>query len=946
MSFPKNPLADYQSYSYYHVLVMCDSTATADALANVTDLDKWSHATPSTANYDSRVTAYGQGKYAPKLIKNVGRYLVLINGSTDAAYTIESAKWLTSTGAMAVPGDRSTSIAVEGSITISEPKGIAFLDQVVKSSVSLGVDSSQVIYVLKTVFVGYKKQGSEVVQAYITDIPPVNFIAYDVTGSFTESGGTYEMLVAGVAHGATRLPQYSKSSSSINIMAGDSLESTLKRLEDSINRDYAKYYDCVIAQVKSMKGASDQLASSLRKVTYRIEVADEYKASAGQNKYVVTNQPSQFKNGSSCADPAQIAFSANTSVETAISNIMQLSPQVQADMTTGDVSTGVKYEFKIHTTLESKRTSGTESGELDYIVHYRVFQFATPKTVSYDPSFFSDDNPKANEQYAAFKNNIIEFDYLYTGKNIDVLEFDMKLNMGLAYLQTATLSNTFKSQLQNGAARQTQPSTQDLNAFAVRSGSLVPVPLFFSTQIRNPMLTGTLNGTQSIQSAYTMTKHASLEVTDVSMRIVGNVQLLGSTNRITSADHMVKSLDVPSTEALSHWGRHPAYAKVNIRMPQTNNDVELLTGTSAEGNTYARDFWFDGYYYIIGIEHNFDRGEFTQTLQMLGMPKKSAFDASSSNAAPAEVDITAGSPNCYDLSVGYARDNTGPQSPEIPHTPPSGSETPQTQADATSVNDGSATSLSNVRGWDTASDDVKNAIRSAAKFYNVSEVHLAQICSHESKFKPAAQPIDRSGTILSTAVGLFQIISGTWNGLVSQNKIPPLNLASGSVSSVKRLVTSADVRTVPQYNALGGAAYYRDNSSIIGSTSVGDVYLAHFAGPGTARQIIMADRMSGGKSLVSSVLSTKVYGAMNAANPSIVNATTTVGSLRAWAARSMAATLINGVRVVAPTQPTTSVVPPTDVRSTAAAAVSAVAPQVSKQSASPCSAAERESPQE
>jgi hypothetical protein len=95
--------------------------------------------------------------------------------------------------------------------------------------------------VLKTFFVGYTNDGStgDSVE-YISDISPIQFIVYDVTGSFTESGGQYKMEFVPCVNGATRLPQYSKVASAINITAGESLEACIAALEKNINANYQK----------------------------------------------------------------------------------------------------------------------------------------------------------------------------------------------------------------------------------------------------------------------------------------------------------------------------------------------------------------------------------------------------------------------------------------------------------------------------------------------------------------------------------------------------------------------------------------------------------------------------------------------------------------------------------------------------------------------------------
>lgn len=913
MSSPENQLSQFRTYSYYHVLAMCDCSETADALALDTSLDTWYHATPSTITQDDRVNTTALGPYAPKRLQNnpnMGKYCILINGSTDAAYVIDSATWSSSTGADAAPGSRSTSIAIEGSIHVSEPKGVAFLDQIVQCSIALGVDSATVVYVLKTFFVGIQHDdyGNDT-PVHISDVPPINFIMYEATGSFTEQGGLYEMQFVAAGHGAARLSQYGKAVNAMSITAGASLEQTLTNLQTQINENYDRYYKCVIDQIQAMNGDTTALVKSLNKVKYVIKVGSDYMdANDGQIKYTVTNQAQQFKNTAGCGDAAQAHFPAQSSIEGAISTIMQMSPQVQADAGQGGATDGIKYEFKIHTAVETKRVQGSSSDDLECTVYYRVDRIVSPKSIASNPAFatLASDADINDPAYALIRNNIITFDYMYTGKNIDILELDMKLNMGLAYLQTATLANTFKSQLERAPNRTMQPSTSDTNNAGVRfGGAQVQSFIFFGSQIKTPNLMNTQNAGNSIQSMYTMNKHASLEVTEASMKITGNSQLLGDVNKTTSAGYVTgytsndaSTTIVNSSASFQNWSHVPAYVKVNIKMPRENDDFALFTGSSTTGDPsapgatdYARPFWFDGYYYVYGIEHNFDSGVFTQELKMIGIPKKSSLAATASTANNKEVNITTAVGSCYDNQIGCS---SGQQTPTgsgstgsvaVPHTPPAATTAPTNTADAVSTQQNSA-GLTNVVGWNEAAADVKAAIQDAANRYSVDVVTLAQICCHESGFKPNAQ------NPKTTAQGLFQFVDQTWIGLIKQGQV--IGLTDTSLAN----------KFVPKWASYAGAAYLKQNQAIVGSLDVGDVYMAHFAGPGVAKAIIANCNATGGSTLAVTVIDKPTgvapagtFAAYVKANSPYIHNGMSAAEFRAFSIRVMSATLITNTPV-------------------------------------------------
>jgi hypothetical protein len=294
MSNPANRLANYRSYSYYHVLAICNSTETAHALATSFDSGAWKHAD-------------GNNRYARKRVNNNDDllYTILIDGSTDASFVITSAKWSAATAASATPQDRATSIAVEGSMQISEPKGVVFLDQIVASCIELGIDAQTAVFALKTFFVGYgyDELAGEYVDT-ISDIPPLQFRAYDVTATFTEQGGMYEIQFVAQTGGAARMPQFSKIPVSVNFKAESTLGATFKKLEEHINKLYDPYFKCVESQVtESMKKANQDpgpVVQSLQRVEYKITWDPAY------DNYAVTDGTQQSKTSHECGAPANL----------------------------------------------------------------------------------------------------------------------------------------------------------------------------------------------------------------------------------------------------------------------------------------------------------------------------------------------------------------------------------------------------------------------------------------------------------------------------------------------------------------------------------------------------------------------------------------------------------------------------------------------------------------
>lgn len=916
MSTPANPLANYRSYSYYHVLALCDSTQTAASLAQLTEEDAWRHATKDTVSIDEYAT---YGKYAPKTIQvsdssNItGKYCVLIDGSSDADFSIVSANWVAVTTGVVTPNDRGTSIALEGSVTVSEPKGVVFADTIVNICRSLNVQSGQAMFVLKTFFVGhvystvteYDEPGA------ITNIDPYVFTVIDLKGSFTEKGGEYQLLTVGQQHGAARLPQYSRAAAAISINPGLNLKTTIEdKLAEGINRNSTHMFNCVEAALQggSMDPAQlKNIKSRLTNVKYVFKLDPVYH----DPSYVVTCAP-LAQNEPSCEPHGPIVFTSDYHIEDAIHDIMSRCPKVRQEASNPDDRSGARtgptrYTYKIHSHLESSRDPCTfdqyGAPKMEYIVTFEVVRY--PEPTSFNLFAALQDNDTDMKTIA---DNTITFDYVYTGKNVDILDFNINMSMGLVYLQAATSTNSTRDSLNPYPTRVTSPPT---NAYVPNDNS--PIPVHFSSSISSHMFRNTGSPSEGIQTAYTLSKHSSLESLETSIRIYGNPLLLNTVNRASRSAANGTTTGVGNT-TLVDFTRHPSFAKINIKMPRTNDDLALFnaaTDASVGAEDFTKDFWYQGYYYIYAITNNFENGEFYQVLNMLGMPSKIDFNSASKNDQIA-IDFGTRVNQCYDRLVGAAADAT---EPTLTQAPTSGTKkgsgasgtwdapvtaTPTTPNDINSMlKSPSGRSLDNVEGYSNASRDVQDAIISAttsSRVKAIDSVMLARIAAAESS-------LGRNNTNpLSRASGLFQFIPKTWTQLVRENKIP------GIPPSEAGTPESLSKRYDNKYAALAEVAMLSDEA--VDMTNAGfevndlNMYMVHHFGGPRARQILKA--AARGETNLSNVLTQNTIDTIKMQNPAMKNVQSPQDVID-YAAGRIASTVKNGITV---TQPNTSALTP------------------------------------
>lgn len=151
----------------------------------------------------------------------------------------------------------------------------------------------------------------------------------------------------------------------------------------------------------------------------------------------------------------------------------------------------------------------------------------------------------------------------------------------------------------------------------------------------------------------------------------------------------------------------------------------------------------------------------------------------------------------------------------------------------------------------------------------ISDDTLNRIIQIESAGKPKARPRLKSGALASSAYGLGQFLNATWLGTIKDHNPA---WAKGSKGEILEL------RANPSYSIEMLARHTEDNARIIKSIRGGDLYLAHFAGAGSAQKIVAADP----DTLVVKVVGQKVIDA----NPHLRGQS--CGWTREWAASVMA----------------------------------------------------------
>ncbi|KKM70015.1 hypothetical protein LCGC14_1445010, partial [marine sediment metagenome] len=393
---------------------------------------------------------------------------------------------------------------------------------------------------------------------------------------------------------------------------------------------------CVIeALKKTYDFVEPKDLEQFRLVEYKIILEKPYTDAL----YKIDGWPDQIKD--TTKTPGPFKFGVQSTVEQAIRHIMTRCERVHKDLTEGDED-GIRYSFKIHSEItmlgrdvkHSLRKDSNSEQDIILVV-YRIRRFAEVTNQVVKNVLNTEGKRGVDDEVTldSIKENLITFDYFFSGKNTDIIDFDLKMEMGLAFLQTIASTNTIGTgtntivgtKIDNVTLIASPENPKDVASVdskgKIKEKILIrsKTPIFPSTNVNNVFEKNIRGALDSTLFSAMLSRHAALESVEAMVTIHGNPYLMSQTNR-RGSDRERKgntSEEGDLSIILQNWDFMPGLVKLNIFMPKT-------TDTPSSTATFERErFWYDGYYYLYGINHKFSDGQFTQDLNMVSLPNKS-----------------------------------------------------------------------------------------------------------------------------------------------------------------------------------------------------------------------------------------------------------------------------------------------------------------------------------
>ena len=641
-----NPLDKYRSYAYHHILVVAGSTEAIRPLAD-----------PSVT-LDQDLAFYKDIKLGePAGAENAPYYLVCDTRKTSY-FSINE---LTYTSSVSGSGRFDYTGVIEGYLTMKfvDATGVGLINYLkFLASSKLGISIHNAIFFLKTIFVGHTDTGTTETVAQTGIVMCLK----DITMYPNHLGSTLDIQFLPVPNGqAVQDSNYAKMSDIPGVFSPTKkLKDAVKSLEDSINKKSRNWFKEL--QVRKLhddvlnggQGATADTKSYGKLVQYMFTIPENWESFEVKGVYQNVSESKYKKDGTrdpTKTDGVYIGFNstAETSVANLLNTILRQSNEVQKLASNEKREQGQVQAYEIHTQVTSDDTTVT--------VHYDILELAIPKV--------KEDTTRATaDLFQITEENQATYDYIFTGKNIDVLGFEMKVNnvnVAIAddlFIGGKAQEESSKDQKDKEGDKTNTVKKQMVINFHEKDPVLLPAKTG-SQQANMPWVFETDNKTDAIKARQQFINNMALCAAQSSLnsilKIRGNPDLfrrfidedvlshvkipdnitasyvtsnkeftegVGAKKIFLSESDVAKYKAERKAAVKKKYGKDfilPFFVKINVMGPDydfTSGNVEAVL----DSNPKYTQMWFKGWFMVKKIVHRFQNGEFYQEMLLGSSP--------------------------------------------------------------------------------------------------------------------------------------------------------------------------------------------------------------------------------------------------------------------------------------------------------------------------------------
>ena len=660
-----NPLDKFQSYSIHHILLACRTTEEAKSFTNesengptlaaISQVHQLGEAIPYGRSKDSAFLVMDTRRFSQFSVQNM-KYEVLINGLEKGS----------------TPGNLATSV----NMTILDSVGISFinfLQWLMNEKMQTNFDG--MIFMHRLLFVGHNSDGStETVQSVTI---PMHLFNLELNLDFAKGAYTVEFMpnmnFDTIKHG-DRWLNISSASRYFTGKGQNTLGGMIDNFEKQLNDASSDYYD----QAQKAFKTAGRTGKYGRLVRYLITIPEQWQqfeftgastANATETVFVkkikekeTANAPKKEGSKPGTAKDTHLAVEPGLKI-TEVLDIMFGQVKEIADLGAGRKSEGQNGSVTFY-----KHFVGITSDDNTVVVHVDVVPFEVPNVVPGQSGV----NQGVDKFYNIMPDgtrvpkNYAEFDYIFTGKNKDILNFDMKMQ-NLTWLLASNLNMGPGAVQLDDTSEQPAEATQPGELATARPFDALLLPRNTADELKNfTKYTSLLQkNEEAIKSAQDYTRNLSMyyamsPITAI-MSIRGNPLIMAKFNQSTFLGHVTATTQgsngnsgtntvvkaeyrknfekniltnnqhvdadgnqvqeftnnngtfrVSNTLGTGNYAASPVFVKVNIKGPK----VDFRTGAQKMEEDFAEELLQNNFYTVFKVTNNIEGHTFTQELEL------------------------------------------------------------------------------------------------------------------------------------------------------------------------------------------------------------------------------------------------------------------------------------------------------------------------------------------
>jgi len=510
-----------------------------------------------------------------------------------------------------------TSIA-EIEMQVVEPYGVSLIADMKRIANSLPNgphDHFQIPYLIEIKFLGYDDSGRLIPSIPGTGPKLIPCQIINMTFNITSAGTVYDIKMVpysqqginnfyGVLREDTRL--YGKTFEDY-LKGTDGLAAKLKKAGEAELREgkaiFPDEYDFEIVSFDKNRTSDDgKLRQS--ECTFDVNNGSSVTPISGRKMSLQRAAQAEDVQAATALDPSSAYFQlkAGSNIKDLVRDLAIITKYFQSKITDGQADKSNPMELiKVIPVVKDLGNFDSKRGVYQKKIVYKVMPYYV----------YGKNNPKTGQAPVNQRGHSKEYNWLFTGKNDDVLGLD--LNFNLMYFKVFEKRMTQRALVESGAQVPTE------SQYPVTSGQDPSQSAMIYKQTTGSTTRGQARGPKPDSVAEYFDQELNspdlADLVKLDMDIIGDPDFISQDRSvrpkgtdIDAANNGYVDGDVNKGISVDVDG---VYIKLNFRTPRDYDDASGLMKLTQEQNMIG------GVYQVITVESNFDGGKFTQKLNMV-----------------------------------------------------------------------------------------------------------------------------------------------------------------------------------------------------------------------------------------------------------------------------------------------------------------------------------------